>query len=254
LEIDLEQRDSQFGNQPEAIAPWHPAGQSPLCPDYIEDTLIIVKRWQYLALAAAAVAGGIYLYLQSGAALGNVFSSVSGHAGAMVKDGSPWHTIERPGDGFKVDLPGTEKDARAPAYNEAGGSETVHMLTANPASDITYAVTWEDNPPVARVSHSIDRTLYMARDGILARTETTIVNESRGFHRGFPCLDMLARNNGGGTLDARLIAADDRLYVLLAAFPSADARREKDVQRFFKSLVPARPGVIPENVPAAAQE
>jgi hypothetical protein len=37
-------------------------------------------------------------------------------------------------------------------------------------------------------------------------------------------------------------------------FPSADARREKDIQRFFKSLIPAQPAGIPENVPAAAQE
>lgn len=127
------------------------------------------------------------------------------------------------------------------------------MLTANPASDITYALTWLDNPPVARVSQSIDRTLYMARDGMLARTETTIVNESRGFHHGFPSLDISARNNAGGTLDARLVLVDDRLYALIAVFPSADARREKDVQRFFNSLVPASPGGIPENVPAAAQ-
>lgn len=183
-----------------------------------------------------------------------MFSSVSEHAGAMVKSGSSWHAINRPGDGFKVELPGADKDGQAPAYNETGGTEAVHMLTASPSADITYAVTWEDNPPVARVSHSIDRTLYMARDGILARTETTIINESRGFHRGFPCLDMQARNNAGGTLDARLILAEERLYTLIAVFPSAEARREKDVQRFFNSLVPAQPGGIPESVPSAAQE
>lgn len=212
-----------------------------------------MKRWHYFALSAAALAGGVYLYLQGGAALGGMFSSVSGHAGAFVKGGSSWHRIDRPGDGFKVDMPAAAKDSQAPAYGPSGAPETVHMLTANPASDITYALTWLDNPPVARVSQSIDRTLYMARDGMLARTETTIVNESRGFHHGFPSLDISARNNAGGTLDARLVLVDDRLYALIAVFPSADARREKDVQRFFNSLVPASPGGIPENVPAAAQ-
>lgn len=231
-----------------------PAGQSSLWLEYIGDTLLSrVKRWQYFALAAAGLAAGFYVYLQDGTALGKVFSAVSGRAGAMVKSGSSWHTVERPGDGFKVELPGADKEGRAQAYNEAGGTEAVHMLTASPSASVTYAVTWEDNPPVARVSHSIDRTLYMARDGILARTETTIINESRGFHRGFPCLDMEARNNAGGTLDARLILADERLYALIAVFPSADARREKDVQRFFNSLVPARSGGIPENVPAAQE-
>lgn len=212
-----------------------------------------MKRWYYFALAAAAVAGAVYLYLQSGSALGNVFTSVPGHVGAMVKAGGAWHTIGRPGDGFKVDLPGADKDGQAPAYNETGGTEAVHMLTASPGGDVTYAVTWEDNPPVVRVSHSTDRALYMARDGMLARTETTIINETRGFHRGFPCLDMQARNNAGGTLDARLILADERLYALIAVFPSADARRERDIQRFFKSLIPAQPAGIPEDVPEASQ-
>lgn len=205
-------------------------------------------------MIVAGVAAGAYLYFQDGTNLGKVFSAVSGRAGALVTSGSSWHMLERPGDGFKVELPGMGKDGQAPAYNEAGGTEAIHMLMASPHPDVTYAVTWEDNPPVARVSHSIDRTLYMARDGILARTETTIINESRGFDRGFPCLDMQARNNAGGTLDARLIVADERLYALVAVFPSADARREKDIQRFFKSLVPAQPGSIPESVPAAGQE
>lgn len=213
-----------------------------------------MKRWHYFALAAAVVAGGVYLYRQNGTALENVVSSLSGHAGAMARAGGAWHTIARPGDGFKVNLPGTDKDGQAPAYNEMGGTEAVHMLTASPGGGGTYAVTWEDNPPVLRVSHSIDRALYMARDGMLARTETTIINESRGFHRGFPCLDMQARNNAGGTLDARLILVDERLYALIAVFPSADARKEKDVQRFFKSLIPAQPAGIPEDVPAASTE
>jgi hypothetical protein len=212
-----------------------------------------VKRWHFFALAAGIAAGGIYLYLQGGSALGGLFSSISGRTGAFVKGGSAWHTIDRPGDSFKVAMPAVPNDSQAPAYSPSGATETVHMLIASPASDITYALTWQDNPPVARVSQSIDRTLYMARDGMLARTETTIVNESRGFYRGFPCLDIAARNNAGGTLDARLLLVDDRLYALIAGFPSEEARREKDVQRFFNSLVPASPAGIPENVPAAAQ-
>ena len=168
--------------------------------------------------------------------------------------GPQWHTVERPGDGFKVELPAVPRDAQAPAYNETGGTEPVHMLTASPGGDITYAVTWQDNPPVARVSHSIDRTLYAARDGMLARTETTIISESRGFYHDFPSLDVLARNNQGGILDTRLVMADDRLYLLLALFPTSTARKERDVQRFFNSFVPARPSGIPETVPAASQE
>jgi hypothetical protein len=212
-----------------------------------------VKRRYYFVLAAAVVAVGFYLYVRGGASLGNLFSSGSGNSGTERSDRVQWHTVERPGDGFKVDLPGEDKDVQVPAYNEAGGSEAVHMLLANPNGDVTYAVTWADNPPVARVGHSIDRTLYMARDGMLARTETTIVSEARGYHRDYPSLDVLARSNSGGILNARMIMAENRLYMLLAVFPSDSARREKDVNRFFNSFLPARPAGIPDTVPAASQ-
>ena len=188
--------------------------------------------------------------MQGGTALGSFFSS--GHGG--TPNAGQWHTLERPGDGFKVSLPGEDKDLQVPAYNETGGSEPVHMLVANSNGDVTYAVTWEDNPPVARVSHSIDRTFYMARDGMLARTETTIVNETRGFYRELPSLDVLARNTSGGILNARLIMVDNRLYMLLALFPSSNARMERDVSRFFNSFVPARPVGIPESMPSASRE
>jgi len=210
-----------------------------------------VKRWYYFVLAAGLVAVGGYLYMRGGVSLPTLFSSGLGNSGSnRVR----WHTVERPGDGFKVELPGEDKDVQVPAYNETGGSEAVHMLLANSNGDVTYAVTWADNPPVARVSHSIDRTLYMARDGMLARTETAIVSETRGYHRGYPSLDILARNNSGGILNARMIMADNRLYILLAMFPSDGARREKDVNRFFNSFVPAGPGGIPDTVPAASRE
>jgi hypothetical protein len=211
-----------------------------------------VKRWHYVALAAALAVAG-YLYVQGGTVLGKLLSSSSGRGAGPLSAGQ-WHTIQRPGDGFKVDLPGEDKDLQVPAYNETGGSEPVHMLLASPSGDVTYAVTWEDNPPVARVSHSIDRTFYMARDGMLARTETTIVSETRGFYRDYPSLDVLARNSPGGILNARFIMADNRLYMLLAVFPSSTARRERDVNRFFDSFVPARPPGIPESMPSASPE
>lgn len=89
---------------------------------------------------------------------------------------------------------------------------------------------------------------------MLARTETTIVQESRGFQRDYPSLDVLARNTGGGILNARLIMTENRLYILMALFPSPSARRERDVNRFFDSFVPSRPAAIPESVPAASQQ
>lgn len=215
-----------------------------------------MKRWHYIALAAVATAGGFYLYTQGGVqAVTNLFSGNFGHAGAAESSGRVhWHTVERPGDGFKVDLPADNKDLRVPAFNETGGAEPVNMVVANLNDEVTYAVTWEDNPPVARVNHSIDRILNTARDGMLARTDTTIVSQSRGYQRSYPSLDVLARNASGGILNARLVVADERLYVLMALFPSPTSRDERDVNRFFNSLVPSHRSAPSEAVPPASQE
>ena len=53
------------------------------------------------------------------------------------------------------------------------------MIYAYPDSQTTYAVTWADNPPVERASgDGAERTLDMARDGALARTQATLIGES----------------------------------------------------------------------------
>lgn len=212
-----------------------------------------MKRWQYIVLAVAVAGAIFYVYSHwGGQGLGTMLADQA--SGSRSTGRLQWHTIERPGDGFRVELPAEENERQVPAYNESGGSEPIRMLIANPNGDVTFAVTWDDNPPVARATRNPERTLNMARDGMLARTETTIINESRGFARDYPSLDILARNGNGGILNARLILADNRLYVLMALFPSSDARRERDVNRFFNSFVPARPSSIPETMPSASTE
>jgi hypothetical protein len=81
-----------------------------------------------------------------------------------------------------------------------------------------------------------DKTLDMARDDAMQRTETTLVSETPLSQQGFPARDFSARNLGGGVFNARLILARKRLYMLTATFPSVDARREQDVIRFFNSF------------------
>jgi hypothetical protein len=220
-----------------------------------------MKRWHYLALTVAAVALGVYLYLNGGGLSFPTLShlrSLSDRAGSDTAAASNrpahmnWQTVERPDDGFRVQMPGDSKGVQVPAYNEGGGSEQVKMIFANPDADTTFAVTWEDNPPVARVNNRApERTLDMARDGMLARTGTLLLNESRVTQRGDPGRQIAARNAGGGVLDARLIVAGNRLYTLLALFPSSGARREEDVTRFFDSFLPARLDEVPETMPSA---
>jgi hypothetical protein len=221
----------------------------------------IVKRWHYFVIAAACLALFTYVYFRPGGldlgGITHLFGLKDAAIGGLGASGRPahinWQAVERPENGFKVEMPSDAKDLQVPAYNEAGGSEPVKMLFANPDGDTTFAVSWEDNPPVARVNNRVqDRTLNMARDGMLARTQTTLVTESRVTSAGgYAARDVTARNSEGGILNARLIYAGNRLYVLMALFPSSNARKEQDVIRFFNSFVPSQSPAIPENMPVA---
>lgn len=221
-------------------------------------TLVRVKRWQTTIIVAAVIAAALYLYVRwgnlpfdrsrSGTAESTASESLTsgGHPARMN-----WQVVSRPDDGFRIEMPADPKDLQVPAYNEAGSTEPVKMIFANPDGDTTFAISWEDNPPVSRVNNRApDKTLDAARDGMLARTQTSLTSESRLMAAGYPARDISSKNTEGGVLNARLIFAGDRLYTLLALFPSSNARREQDVVRFFNSFAPSRvPG---ESLPMAA--
>jgi hypothetical protein len=202
-----------------------------------------MKRWQWLALIIALLAVGWYFYFYRGGLRRGIVHPVADSANSELTGYQPaninWQAIERQQDGFKLDMPSGPRQLEVPAYNEKGSSEPVQMLFSDPDGATTYAVTWEDNPPVARANDRVpDRTLEAARDGMVARTQTSIMTQSRPTVAGFPALDLMAKNNGGGILDARLIYVHHRLYTLIATFPSSGARREQDVVRFYNSFTP----------------
>jgi hypothetical protein len=204
-----------------------------------------VNRWILIGLAAVAVLGIGYVVMHR---------EQFGLAGARPigaddnRDREPtapkahpatieWQKVDRTADGFRVEMPADVKQIQIPAYTETGGTEQMDMIFSNPDGETTFSVAWEDNPPVARAGNrSPDRTLEMARDGAIARTQTTLVNESPNNSQGFPGRVFEARNSGGGVMNSRLIYAGSRLYMLVAAFPSVKARRDRDVERFFNSF------------------
>lgn len=214
-----------------------------------------MKRWHYIALAGVVVVGSLAYSRRD--ILGSLWRQW-GSAGPSASDSGRasrggWRTVDRAGDGFRISLPGDAKDLQVPAYNESGGAEPVHMLMANPNPDSTFAITWQDNPPVMRISsHLPERTLNAARDGMLARTQTTIVSQLLSTQHGSPTMDVLARNVQGGVLNARLICVGNRLYIMMALFNSADAAQGQDVSRFFDSFSPSESTAIPETLPLAS--
>ena len=149
-----------------------------------------------------------------------------------------WQKIDRPSDGFALEMPAGSEVIQIPAYDRQGLAEPVNMIQASIDPATTYAVTWADNPPVKRAGpENPDKTLDAARSGALIRTQSTLTAESRSSLAGYPARDFSGRNFDGGVFNARLILAGNRLYMLIAAFPASSARRDEDVKRFFDSFV-----------------
>jgi hypothetical protein len=203
-----------------------------------------VKLWLIAGLVAAAMLGGSYFFLHR-----EEMDSSSPHAITAAdqrnSDSSngihpptiEWQKVDRPSDGFRVEMPVDIKQIAIPAYTETGGTQQVSMIFSNPTSETTFSVSWQDDPPVARAGNgTADRTLELARDGALARTQTSLVSEKANNAQGFPGTVFESRNTGGGVMNSRLVYAGSRLYMLNASFPSASARRNKDVSRFFNSF------------------
>jgi hypothetical protein len=218
-----------------------------------------VKRLLYFAAFVLVGAFCYYAYLhpeQFGFGGSHALTSAPSANATSAAVAAPlnWQPVNRATDGFNLEMPGDTRQLQVPAYNQADVSEPVNLIVSSPDGETSYAVAWADNPPSMRiVRRAPDSTLDTARDGLLARTQTTLVSEARCRPQGFPGRDLLARNAGGGVMDARLIFAGQRLYMLTAAYPSMGARREQDVKRFFNSFTVAMPDGGPASVPAAGQ-
>lgn len=158
--------------------------------------------------------------------------------GANPGSGSvAWQTVDRSADGFTVQMPAAVSETEIPAYTDHGVVEQVPMIEASIDPDTTYAVAWADNPPVEQAAgEDQEKTLDMARDGALGRTQTSLVSESRREIDGRVSREFVARNAAGGILNGRLILAGTHLYMLMATFPGAQEWREEDVNHFFESF------------------
>jgi hypothetical protein len=204
-----------------------------------------VRLLLYIALAVILVLAGIFVY-RNRVGMGLVSPPANGadqtptsspYAPGAHPAGIVWQSVDRTPDGFKVQMPADIKEIQVPAYNEQGGSEQVDMIYAYPDSETCFSVTWADDPPVERANFEApDQTLDMARDDAMARTQTTVVEQSTFSQQGFPGRYFSSRNLGGGVMNSRLILARKRLYMLTATFPTAGARRDEDVARFFSSF------------------
>ncbi len=163
-----------------------------------------------------------------------------------------WHKVDKSSIGFQVEMPAEATQTTVEADTELNTKESVQMLTAKPDGNTTFAVAWDDTPPVARVNDLIpDKTMDAARDQAMSATETSKVSEVRSAAQGFPSREFTAKNANGGYEDVRFIYAAPRLYMLIATYPSTDASHEKDITHFFNSFQIMIGKHPPQTVPQA---
>jgi hypothetical protein len=200
-----------------------------------------MNRWGYIGLAIIAIVVAVFVYQIRHELWFGSPASKSTQTTAGTSSTQPtaivWHRIDRTMDGFEIEMPGNVQETKIPAYNEQGGTEQADMLYAYPDPQICYSITWAEDPPVERVNkHVPDRTLDMALTDALDRSQTKLETKTEVSQQGFPGRDFSAHNAGGGVINSRLVLARHRLYMLTAAYPSADARKLQDVARFFSSF------------------
>ena len=200
------------------------------------------------------IIGAVYVWGHRSEIVASIPGKSSMGLGSNQANQLEWKPIDESAQGFKLEMPGEPKQVVVQANNEAGLTEPINMLLVKPDADHSFAIAWAEKPPVARMNDLVaDKTLDQARDGSLARTETTTVSEIRTNPQGYPGRDVVSRNAGGGIMDTRFIYARPRLYMLIAASPSAAARHEEEVIHFFNSFSIASNTQIPETLPASTQ-
>lgn len=194
-----------------------------------------VKRLWFIVLGVIVAGGAVYIYMHRHD-LGLVPPSGE-DAGQPHPARISWTPVDRSPEGFKVEMPEDTKEIEVPAYTDQGSANQVAMIYSYPDPATSFSVSWADNPPVERaVGENPDQTLNSARDGALTRTQAILVSESSSNRQGYLTRDFVARNEGGGIFNARLILVGRRLYLLMAAFPAVSARRDADVNHFLNSF------------------
>jgi hypothetical protein len=148
-----------------------------------------------------------------------------------------WREVDRPDEGFTVEMPADVLESRVAAVMRRGAPEPVHAIEAAPYAGASFAVAWADNPPVARAAgEDAEKTMDLAQAGALARTQVTLMGESQVSIAGMAGHDFWGRNSAGGALNARLLVAGKRVYMLVASFPDSSGTHDADVSRFFNSF------------------
>jgi len=195
-------------------------------------------RLAAFALSIAVFGAVVYCAYCYRVELGLVSQHANATGPAPMDGRAPaWRVVDRPADGFRVEMPAEVTDGRAPAFTGHGIQEEIPLIEASPRPENLFAVAWDDDPPVEHsAGEEAENTLDTAQAGALTRTGAVLTGEWQSHASGDPERDFTGRIAGGGVLNARMILAGRRLFMLLATSPPQSPERDAEVDRFFNSF------------------
>jgi hypothetical protein len=95
-------------------------------------------------------------------------------------------------------------------------------------------ITCMEQPNVGQKSP--DQALDAARDGALRKIQGAPLTQRRITVQGYPALDVQARARGNSLADLRIVAAGNRMFIIIAVATVDDDREPKTVQRMLDSF------------------
>lgn len=145
-----------------------------------------------------------------------------------------WHTYRAPDGKFSIELPAEPATETVQVPIENGGTKPMIIVSAETSKSTEYTCSYIEDETVQ--SESPDQALDSARDGSLKKTQGTLISQERLALAGFPALDMKAHTRGDSLLDARMLIAGKRLYMIVAVTTVESDREPRTIQRVFDSF------------------
>jgi hypothetical protein len=145
-----------------------------------------------------------------------------------------WQTYTAPDNTFTVELPGKPSVETTQAPVEGGGTKPMTLVSVKPTNSTSYMCSYAEDKNIG--DKSSDEVLEAARDGSLGKTQGTVISQKRLTVQGYPALEMQARARGSSLLDARIVVAEKRLYLMVAVTTVERDREPKVIQRMFDSF------------------
>lgn len=145
-----------------------------------------------------------------------------------------WQTYTAPDNSFTVELPGKPLSETTQAPIEGGGTKPMTLVSVKPTTRTAYMCSYAEDENIG--SKSPDEVLEAARDGSLSKTQGTVISQKRLTVQGYPALEIQARARGNSLLDARIVVAGKRLYVIMAVATGEQDREANAIRRIFDSF------------------